>query len=97
MINCYQLIKSHTYHKISHDNIDLWHQKLGHLNFKNLKKIVNTNAIRGIPTLSKKEPDVSGPFQLNKTIEGVTQFIATNKYNKSPRIASYGPHGTNAG
>ena len=64
--NCYQLIKSHTCYKVLHDNIDLWHQKLGHLNFKNLTKIVNTGAVRGIPTLSKKEPGVCGPCQLGK-------------------------------
>ena len=56
--NYYQLIKLHTCHKISPDNIDIWHQKLGHLNFKNLTKIVNTRVVRGIPSLSKKEPGV---------------------------------------
>ena len=66
--NCYQLIKSHTCHKVSHDNIDLWHQKLSHLNFKNLTKIVNTYVVRGIPTLSKKEPGVCGPYQFGKQL-----------------------------
>ena len=64
--NCYQLIKSHTCHKVSHDNIDLWHQKLGHFNFKNLTKIMNIDAAHGIPTLSKKEPGVCWPCQFGK-------------------------------
>ena len=55
--------------QISHDNIDLWHQKLGHLNFKNLTKIVNTGVVREIPTLSKKEPGECGPSQLGKQLK----------------------------
>ena len=47
----------------------MWHQKLGHLNFKNLTKIVNTWAIRGIPPFSKKEPGVCGHCQLGKQLK----------------------------
>ena len=46
--NCYKLIHSYTCHTASLDNIDLWHQKLSHLNFKNLTKIVNTGAVCGV-------------------------------------------------
>ena len=67
--NCYQLIKSHTCHKVSRDNIDLWHQKLGHFNFKNLTKIMNIGVVCGIPTLSKKELGVCGPCQLGKQLK----------------------------
>ena len=64
--NCYKLIQSHTCHTTSLDNIDFWHQKLGHLNFKNLIKIVNTYVVIGIPSLRKKEPRVCGPCQIGK-------------------------------
>ena len=47
----------------------LWHQKLGHLNFKNLTKIVNTGVVREIPLLSKKEPRVRGPCQIDKQVK----------------------------
>ena len=53
--NYYKLIHSHTCHTTSLDNIDLWHQKLGHLNFKNLSKIVNTSVVRKIHPLRKKK------------------------------------------
>ena len=64
--NCYKLIHSYTCHTTLLDNIDLWHQKLGHLNFKNLTTIVNTGVVRGIPLLSRKEPWVCGPCQIGK-------------------------------
>ena len=47
--NCYKLIQSHTCHTTSLDKIDSWHQKLGHLKFKNLTRILNTCVVRGIP------------------------------------------------
>ena len=47
----------------------MWFQKLGHLNYKNLTKIMNTRAIRGIPSLSKKEPSVCGPCQFGKQLK----------------------------
>ena len=67
--NYYKLIHSHTCHTTSLDNIDLWHQKLGHLNFKNLTKIVNTGAVRGIFPLSRKESGVCGPYQIGKQVK----------------------------
>ena len=67
--DCYKLIHSHTCHTTSLENIDLWYQKLGHLNFKNLTKIVNAGAVRGIPTLSEKEPGVCGPCQIGKQVK----------------------------
>ena len=79
--NCYKLIHSHTCHTTSLNNIDLWHQKLGHLNFKNLTKIVNAGVVRGIPPLSKKEPEVCGPCQIGKQVKlshSLLQHITTS-------------------
>ena len=45
--NCYKLLQSHTCHKTSLDEIKIWHQRLDHLNYKNLTKIVNTRAVHG--------------------------------------------------
>ena len=67
--NCYKLIHSHTCHTTSLDNTDLWHQKLGHLNFKNLTKIANAGAVREIPPLSRKELRVCGPCQIGKHVK----------------------------
>ena len=66
---CYKLIYSHTCHTTLLENTDLWHQKLGHLNFKNLTNIVNTCAVRGIPPLSRKELGVCGPCKIGKQVK----------------------------
>ena len=64
--NCYKLLQSHTCHKTSIDEIKIWHQRLGHLNYKNLTKIVNAGIVREIPKLGMKKNGVCGPCQLGK-------------------------------
>ena len=67
--NYYKLLQPHTCHKASLDEIEIWHQRLGHWNYKNLIKIVNAGAIRGIPKLGMKKNGVCGPCQLEKQLK----------------------------
>ncbi|GJT90861.1 putative ribonuclease H-like domain-containing protein [Tanacetum coccineum] len=36
--------------KATSDESMLWHRRLGHINFKNINKLVNDNLVRGLPT-----------------------------------------------
>ena len=56
--NCYKLLQPHTCHTTTLDNIEVWHQMLGHLNFKNLTKIMNVGVVHGIPRLGKRELEI---------------------------------------
>ncbi|GJZ51425.1 ribonuclease H-like domain-containing protein [Tanacetum coccineum] len=40
--------------KASSNEAKLWHRRLGHLNFKNLNKLVKDNLVRGLPSKSFK-------------------------------------------
>ncbi|GJS55474.1 putative ribonuclease H-like domain-containing protein [Tanacetum coccineum] len=40
--------------KASFNEVRLWHRRLGHLNFKNLNKLVKGNLVRGLPSKSFK-------------------------------------------
>ncbi|KAI3462099.1 hypothetical protein Pfo_018762 [Paulownia fortunei] len=53
--NCYLLEHQMSCLNVIHDETEIWHQKLGHLNFKSLSKFVNTGALLGVPKLSKKK------------------------------------------
>ena len=80
--NCYKLLHPHTCHKTSFDEIEIWHQRLGHLNFKNLTKIVNTRAFCGIPKLGMKKNEVCRSCQLEKQLKvshKVSQQVTTTK------------------
>ena len=59
--NCYTLTSpSHTCHKINYDDTKLWHEMLGHMNYKSLKKLSNAGAICGLPKVGQKLFGVCG-------------------------------------
>ncbi|KAF5932418.1 hypothetical protein HYC85_028589 [Camellia sinensis] len=66
--NCYGIVTTNdlTCHSAIISNIDLWHQKLGHMNFKYLTKIANKELVRGVPKLGKNLNHVYGPCQFGK-------------------------------
>ena len=49
-------------------NIDLWHQRLGHINHNDLEKISKLELVRGLPKLQKAANSVCGPCQVGKQI-----------------------------
>ena len=73
--NHYKLLQPHTCHTITLDNIEIWHQKWGHLNFENLTKIVNVGVVHGIPKLGKKEPRICGPCQVGKQLKRSNKML----------------------
>ena len=73
--NCYKLLQSHTCHKTSLDKAEIWHQKLSHLNFKNMTKIVNIGVVRGVPKLGKKQLGICEPCQLGKQLKGTHKVL----------------------
>lgn len=80
--NCYGFVpNSSTVCKSARvDDAELWHQRLGHLNFKNLARITGRELVRGVPKIGRSEPHVYGPCQLGKQVRSShkkTNHIAT--------------------
>ena len=48
------------------DEVNLWHQKLGHLHLKGMKKIVSKEGIRGIRKFKIEEGKVGGEYKIGK-------------------------------
>ncbi|RVW32374.1 Retrovirus-related Pol polyprotein from transposon TNT 1-94 [Vitis vinifera] len=48
------------------ESIDLWHRRLGHLNYRDLMKVANNVVIKGIPKLGKPSNPTCGPCQKGK-------------------------------
>jgi len=69
--NCYLWV-SHEEAHIStcllskEEEIKLWHQKLGHLHLKGMKKAISSEAIRGLPNLKIVEGSIRGECQIGK-------------------------------
>ena len=77
-----QVVETTQLPQSSLDDIELWHQKLGHINYKNLTKIVNVWAVWGIPKLGIKKDGICEPCQLGKQLKKshkVLQQITTTR------------------
>ncbi|MCI19836.1 gag-pol polyprotein, partial [Trifolium medium] len=48
------------------DEVKLWHQKLGHLNLRGMKRVISEEAIRGLPKLRIEEGNICGECQIGK-------------------------------
>ncbi|KAK2451550.1 putative mitochondrial protein [Trifolium repens] len=48
------------------DEVQLWHQKLGHLNLSGMKKVVTVEAIRGLPKLKITKGSICVECQIGK-------------------------------
>ncbi|CAJ2661762.1 unnamed protein product [Trifolium pratense] len=48
------------------EEVKLWHQKLGHLNLKSMKRVISEEAIRGLPSLQIQEGNICGECQIGK-------------------------------
>jgi hypothetical protein len=69
-------------HLRKHDEILLWHKRLGHLNFNHLIKLKNLEAVKDLPRISKPQDSVCKPCQVgkkNKTQFKSKSFTSTEK------------------
>jgi len=55
-----------TYNKATFNNGELWHRLLGHLNYNDLIKTANKEAIKDLPKIDRIEQGICGPCQLGK-------------------------------
>lgn len=52
---------------ISHsEETTLWHQRLGHLNFKDLARLIKKSLIKHLPSLNKVDNPIHKGFQMGK-------------------------------
>ncbi|GAA0162915.1 hypothetical protein LIER_18906 [Lithospermum erythrorhizon] len=47
------------------EDVELWHKRLAHTNYRNIQQIISKEAVRGIPTLDVKD-QACGDFQVGK-------------------------------
>ncbi|KAK2362195.1 putative mitochondrial protein [Trifolium repens] len=73
----------------------LWHQRLGHMNLKGMKKLASKEAIRGTPELTNEEGDICGGCQISKQIQKshpMLQHQVTSKvHDVEPDVVSLDP------
>ncbi|KAK2396460.1 gag-protease polyprotein [Trifolium repens] len=72
--NCYLWVPQETTNSTTclisqEDEARLWHQRLGHLNLKGMKKLVSKEVIRGTPKLTIEEGDICSEGQIDEQIK----------------------------
>ena len=76
------------------NNVDIWHKRLGHVNYKTLDKLVKKELIRGIPKLSAKTQSVCGDCAIGKQTKSIhksTSLIYTKRVLELLHIDLMGP------
>ena len=51
------------------NQVDLWHQRLGHVSHKQLEKISKCDAVTGLPKFENIEKGICGPCQMGKQVK----------------------------
>ncbi|KAI9161207.1 hypothetical protein LWI28_015428 [Acer negundo] len=65
--NCYCLEARIVSNNVSkEEQVELWHERLSHMNFRDLQILNKFNVVRGLPKLGKKANGVYGPCQQGK-------------------------------
>ena len=85
----------HTCHNTTTNEVNLWHEKLRHLNFKILKRITSTSVVRGYLRWVNNHQKCVVHVSLVR-LENHTQSGTTNFYNKSVGTIAYGSNGSYA-
>ena len=67
--NCYTIFPSIMCQSVVGNNTDVWHAKLGHINFKTLKKLSHAGSVRGLPKLGKESDGKCKSCQLGKQLK----------------------------
>ncbi|KAK1550932.1 hypothetical protein Q3G72_027164 [Acer saccharum] len=81
--NCYCLEARVVSCNVSkNEQIELWHKKLGHMNYRDLRILDKFNVVRGLPKLGKKVNGVCGPCQQRKQTKSMHKkgkFLSTKE------------------
>ncbi|CAL9004462.1 unnamed protein product, partial [Prunus brigantina] len=78
--NCYCIQvnenKSLVCNRATDDVMELWHRRLGHINFRDLLKLSKNECVRGLPKLSGKSAGMCGACQLGKQVKSAHKSIS---------------------
>ena len=64
------------------DQVDLWHQRLGHARHKQLEKISKCDAVIGLPKFEKIDKCICGPCQIGKQVKFKHPSVASVQNSK---------------
>ncbi|VFQ86052.1 unnamed protein product [Cuscuta campestris] len=78
--NCYKVIPNILCYAASERDDRLWHYKLGHMNYKDLKVLSNSGAVRGLPKITQaddqgRDEDIWMQSSVKQEVSAVIQYL----------------------
>ena len=76
------------------DMLELWHQRFGHANFKQVAKVLKLEVVEGLPKFGKVEKTMCGARQMGKQTKASHQkvnVIATSRCLELLHVDLMGP------
>ena len=77
--NCYSINPNNksslTCSRAQFDTTDLWHRRLGHINYRNLIHIANKERVKGIPKLKSEPKTICGECMKGKQVKSTHKKI----------------------
>nr|GEZ69477.1 ribonuclease H-like domain-containing protein [Tanacetum cinerariifolium] len=71
--------------KATLDESNIWHRRLGHINFKTMNKLVKGNLVRGLPSKVKRiENKAKTAEAVNTACYVLNRVLVTKPHNKTP-------------
>ena len=94
--NCYEVVPTApiSYRSARVDMLELWHQRFGQANFKQVAKISKLEAVEGLPKFGKVEKTMCGACQMGKQTKASHQkvnVIATSRCLELFHVDLMGP------
>ena len=71
------------------DQVDLWHQHLGHASHKQLEKISKCDAVVGLPKFEKINKCICGPCQIGKQIKSKHPSVGSVQTSRPFNVTSH--------
>ena len=86
--NCYGLTASisNKCFSVKIDQVDLWHQRLGHASHKQLEKISKCDAVVSLSKFEKIDKCICGPCQIGKQIKSKHPSVASVQTLRPPEL-----------
>ncbi|XP_062103421.1 uncharacterized protein LOC133814482 [Humulus lupulus] len=92
--NCYKLDSEVLCNRTILEKFDLWHHRMGHLNYRDLQKLIKLKAVRGVPECKVSREKVCAPCQLGKQTRvshPTVKFLQTSRVLELLHVDLMGP------
>ncbi|GAA0156054.1 hypothetical protein LIER_13637 [Lithospermum erythrorhizon] len=80
--NCYLWTPQNAFHIKTQEDIELWHKKLGHTNYRNIQKVIAKEAVGTTKVLKLLHMDLMGPMQVESVAGKNYVYVCVDNFSR---------------